>query len=205
MPAWAVILQFHPQRARGQTKLPSSEKAERTGQKGAAAGKAATSRHSSRRPRHGPCGDGVAAPRRPGARERDLKLTPLSAAASRQERTDRLRRDRAAAQALRSAFPAVQQLRLDLQFEGTTTNIPAPQCHVLYPPARAFFAFPCPYADCDGQFDLTAAVNAAIADPSHQIRGVLECSGTRVGERASRYPCLLRLQHGITASCHHNS
>ena len=129
-----------------------------------------------------------------------MSPTPLSAAALRQDRTDRLRRDRAAAQPLRSVFPAVQQLRLDMRFEGTTTNIPAPQSHVLYPPARAFFTFACPHADCDGQFDLTAAVNAAIADPSHRTEGVLECSGTRVGERASRYPCLLRLQHGITAS-----
>lgn len=134
-----------------------------------------------------------------------MRPNPLSAAALRQERTDRLRRDRAAAQALRSAFPAVQQLRLEMRFEGTTKNIPAPQSHVLHPPARAFFTFACPYADCDGEFDLAAAVNAAISDPSHQGCGVLECSGTRVGERASRYPCLLRLQHGIAASYHHNS
>jgi hypothetical protein len=134
-----------------------------------------------------------------------VKLAPMTAAASRQERADRLRRDRAAAQALRAAFPAVEQLRLDMQFEGAAANIPAPQSHVLYPPARAFFAFPCPYADCDGQFDLTAAVNDAIADPSHRTHGVLECSGTRVGERASRYPCLLRLRHGIIATYRHNS
>jgi hypothetical protein len=127
-----------------------------------------------------------------------VKLTPLTAA--RQERAERLRRDRAAAQALRSVFPAVQQLRLDLQFEGTTATTPTPQSHVLYPPARAFFAFPCPYADCDGQFDLTAAVNAALADPSHRSEGVLECSGMRVGDHASRQPCLLRLLHRITAT-----
>lgn len=130
-----------------------------------------------------------------------MRLTPLSSAAARQERADRLRRDRAAAQALRSAFPSVQQLRLDMQFEGTAAaNTPAPQSHVLYPPARAFFTFPCPYADCDGQFDLSAAVNAALADRAHRVEGLLECSGTRVGDRASRQPCLLRLLHKITAT-----
>lgn len=123
-------------------------------------------------------------------------------AAVRQERTEQLRRDRAAAQALRSAFPAVQQLRLDMQFEGSTANIPTAQSHVLYPPAPAFFTFPCPYADCDGQFDLTAAVNAALAEPSHEAQGALECSGTRVGERASRQPCRLRLVHRIAAVYH---
>lgn len=131
-----------------------------------------------------------------------MRLAPPSAAAARQERSDRLRRDRAAARALRSAFPEIQQLRLDMQFEGNAANIPAAQSHVLYPPALAFFVFPCPYADCDGQFDLIAAVNAALADPSHRVEGVLECSGTRVGERASKQPCPLRLLHRITAIYH---
>src|SRR5439155_1712700 len=40
-----------------------------------------------------------------------MKLALLSPAAERQERRDRLRRDRAAALALREVFPAVQQLR----------------------------------------------------------------------------------------------
>jgi len=130
---------------------------------------------------------------------------PLSAAAARQERSERLRRDRAAAQALRSAFPSVQQLRLDMQFEGAAANTPTSQSHVLYPAARAFFAFPCPYADCDGQFDLTEAVNTALADRSHQAEGVSQCSGARVGRRALKQPCLLRLLHKITATYHQSS
>ena len=129
-----------------------------------------------------------------------MKLAPFSAAAVRQERSERLRHGREAAQALRSAFPSVQQLRLDMRFEGTGTNTPTSQSHVLYPPARAFFMFPCPYADCDGQFDLTADVNAALADRSPRAESVLECPGFRVGERATRHPCLLRLVHRITAT-----
>lgn len=131
-----------------------------------------------------------------------MRLAPLSAAAARQERTDRLRRDRAAAQALRSAFPSVQQLRLDMQFEGTAINTPTSQAHVLYPPARAFFAFPCPYADCDGQFDLTAAIDTALADQSHRAEGVLQCSGVRMMARAPSQPCSLRLRHIIIVTYH---
>ena len=93
---------------------------------------------------------------------------------------ERLRRDRAAALPLRTAFPAVQQLRLELKFEGTTANIPAAQSHVLHPPARAFFGFPCPYADCDGQFDLTDAVSAVLANRATEAEGVLKCSGQRL-------------------------
>jgi hypothetical protein len=124
---------------------------------------------------------------------------------AREERSEQLRRDRAAARALRAVFPGVQQLRLDMQFEGTTANIPAAQSHVLYPPAPAFFAFPCPYADCDGRFDLTAAVNTALAAPSHQAGGVMVCQGGRAHNRAAGQPCRLNLKYKIAASYQQDS
>ena len=130
-----------------------------------------------------------------------MRLTPLSPAATRQERVDRLRRDRATALALRAAFPAGQQLRLELKFEGPSANTPAAQSHVLHPPAQAFFTYPCPYADCDGQFDLTGAVSTALATASHQAEGVLECSGVRARDRACKQPCLLRLAYTVIATC----
>jgi hypothetical protein len=108
---------------------------------------------------------------------------------------DRLRRDRAAAPQLRSAFPTVQQLRLELKFAGTTTNIPASQSHVLHPPARAFFAFPCPYADCDGQFDLTGVVSPLLADRLSEAEGALECQGHRPDRLATRASCQLHLNY----------
>ncbi len=189
-------------RARAETKLPSSPKAERAGPKDASAGEAATAVGSPRRSRCERHGHASGASRGPGFSSRGpgVRLNPSSAAAARQERDERLRRDRATAQALRSAFPKIQQLRVDMRFEGSGANIPMPQSHLLYPPARAFFIFPCPYADCDGQFDLVAAVNAALADPSHLLEDVLECPGTRVGARASRHPCSLHLLLRITAT-----
>lgn len=127
-----------------------------------------------------------------------MKLAALSSTAARHERADRLRRDRAAALALRAVYPAVQQLRLELKFESTA-NTPASQSHVLHPPARAFFTFPCPYADCDGQFDLIFAVNAALEDPAHYAEGVLECAGVRA-RYASRQTCGLHLAYSVTAT-----
>jgi len=123
-------------------------------------------------------------------------------AASRQERMDQLRRDRATAQLLREAFPTVQQLRIELKFEGPNSNAPTPQSHVLHPPARAFFEFPCAYWDCDGQFDLTDAVKAALVGATHRAEGVLECRGSRGGDRASRHRCLLRLVYEVSATFH---
>jgi hypothetical protein len=130
-----------------------------------------------------------------------MSLTRSSVAA-RQERIDRLRRDRAAAVALRVAFPAVQHLRLELKFESSSAKAPTLQSHVLHPPAQAFFDFPCPYADCDGHFDLTGAVNAALADPAHHAAGMLECSGLRPGDCASKQPCQLHLIYKVTATYH---
>ena len=128
-----------------------------------------------------------------------MKLALVSPAAALQERRDRLRRDRAGALTVRAAFPDVQQLRLDLKFEGTGSSTPAVQSHILHPPARAFFEFPCPYPDCDGRFDVTPGVNAALTDPAHKAEGTLECFGVRPGECGSRQPCQLRLNYTVTA------
>jgi hypothetical protein len=126
-----------------------------------------------------------------------VRLSSSSPAALRQERAERLRRDRAATQTLRQAFPAVKHLRLELQFEALTENVPASQSHVLHPPAQAFFAFPCPHADCDGQFDLTAAVNTVLTSQTTEAEGVLKCSGQRLDRRASRVPCDLNLRYTV--------
>ena len=122
-------------------------------------------------------------------------------AATRQERMDQLRRDRATASVLRTAFPAVQQLRIELKFVGPGSVVPTPQSHVLYPPARAFFEYPCPYSDCDGQFDLAGAVKAALASAAHRVEGVLACHGSRPHEHTSRQPCQLQLVYEVTATC----
>ena len=130
-----------------------------------------------------------------------MSLTPSSAIA-RQQLRDRLRRDRAAAVAVRVAFPAVQHLRLVFKFESSSAQAPTLQSHILHPPAQAFFEFQCPYADCDGHFDLTGAVNVALADPAHHAAGVLECSGLRPWDCASKRPCQLQLFYKVTATYH---
>ena len=129
-----------------------------------------------------------------------MRLPASSPAAVRQERLDRLRRDRTAALPLRVAFPAVEHLLLALQFESETRNVPAAQSHLLHPPARAFFEFPCPFADCDGQFDLTTVVNAMLTAHAHQAKGVLECAGQRPHPYTLRTPCRLHLVYSVVAT-----
>jgi hypothetical protein len=128
-----------------------------------------------------------------------LKLSAHRSAPTPESRAERLRRSRAAAAALRTAFPTVQQLRLEFSFEETNSHTPAAQSHLLYPPARAFFEFPCPHADCDGQFDLTAVVQRTVTDRTHASRGTVRCSGSRKFDHLSKQPCGLHLVYAITA------
>jgi hypothetical protein len=93
----------------------------------------------------------------------------------------------------------VQHVRVELQFEGTS-NVPASQAHVLHPPARAFFDFPCPYADCDGHFDLSSAVSGTLSTTAHQTAGMLGCAGLRARDHASKQPCELQLAYRIIAT-----
>jgi hypothetical protein len=130
-----------------------------------------------------------------------MRLGQARGTATRHNRYAQLHRDREAAPRLRTMFPWVEQLRFELSFQGGGAATPVPQSHVLHPPARAYFSFPCPYADCDGRFELAAAVSAAVQDPSHRIEGVLECAGSRVSDFRSKPLCQLRLKFTLTAVC----
>jgi len=116
-----------------------------------------------------------------------------------QSRAERLRRGRNAALAVHAAFPRVQQLRLEFSFQAAGSHAPAAQSHLLYPPAQAFFEFPCPHADCDGQFDLAAIVQRTVNDQAHASRGALVCPGTRALDHESRQPCRLQLIYSVSA------
>lgn len=130
----------------------------------------------------------------------DVRFAPPDAGVTRQGRLEQWRRDRATAQPLRAEFPDVQQLRIELKFAGPGSTTPTPQSHVMYPPASAFFEYLCPYADCDGHFDLGGAVEAAMADATHTAEGMLECRGSRARDHSSKQPCLLQLAYKVTAT-----
>lgn len=108
-------------------------------------------------------------------------------------------RDRAAARTLRSAFPGVAQIRVDLTFRDTAALSPGGQSHALHPGARAFFEFLCPHADCDGTFDLTAAVQSVMTDASSQAEGTLDCKGMRPRRGLMKGPCGVSVRYAIVA------
>jgi hypothetical protein len=111
---------------------------------------------------------------------------------------------RAGAPALRERFPQVARLSIDLRFEERNGRTPSPQQHTLFPAARAFFRFACPCAECDGDFDLTAAVDALAGAAGTGRRpaeaaasGRLQCEGWRARDRAGSRPCSIELQYSL--------
>jgi len=110
-------------------------------------------------------------------------------------------RDRAAP--LRAMFPQVAQVQIELSFPGVRDAAPSAQTFVLYPAARAFFRYPCPCQDCDGEFDVSGAVGTLAASQAAAERSSItefSCQGVRSRDRLSGSPCPIRLSCRIVIS-----
>jgi hypothetical protein len=90
-------------------------------------------------------------------------------------------------------------LKLEFAFSepDPDASAPAPHLLVMHPPSQAYFVFPCPYADCDGEFDLTSAVAGLARSGEHSCHGELKCGGQRVRDKNGRTPCQLTLGYTI--------
>jgi len=123
-----------------------------------------------------------------------MKFASAAPTAGRNAVRERQRRDRLIAPALRVRFPELGSLQLNFDFSDRTEFLPSPQVTVFHPPARAYFCFACPYSDCDGEFNLTTTVDAAVNARDARTEGQVRCAGTRHGGTA----CTLCLEYSIT-------
>jgi hypothetical protein len=104
---------------------------------------------------------------------------------------------------LSTLFPEIEQLRIELVFNDCAArSSPSPQLHALYAAATAFFRFPCPCADCDGDFDLTDAVNMLITSRGRKrapsIDGQLACQGMRFRDHGTyQSSCSMQLRFRV--------
>lgn len=128
-----------------------------------------------------------------------MRLVPRQKPSVSRERRERLRKGYDAAQTLRSAFMDAAPVRVHLEFLPVTAPPHAAQSFVMYPAARAFFEYPCPYGDCDGIYELGAAAAQALAPDSPGVSGTVECCGLRSRDGLPRQPCGLRMTYTITA------
>ncbi len=126
-----------------------------------------------------------------------MKFASSRAGDGRGQMRERQRRDRANTQALRHRYPQFASLRLEFDFSDDGKFTPAPQVTVLHPPAAAYFIFPCPYSDCDGEFNLAPVVDAMANSGEVHDEGQMRCCGQRTGTNDVRVGCRLILEYSI--------
>jgi len=129
-----------------------------------------------------------------------------AASVSEQRRYD-LQADRAKTLTVRDTFPQVGVIHIDLDFAESRGHPPSPQRHSLYPPARAFFRFACPCADCDGDFNLAAAVAELVKGGSvgkratgRSVTGRSLCEGTHSRDSTHSEPCRIELSFRVAVA-----
>jgi len=123
----------------------------------------------------------------------------FSSAQGRNLLRERQRRDRATSKPMRVSYPQFASLKLHFEFREADPDVVAPVPHLLFmhPPSHAYFLFPCPHADCDGEFDLTSAVADLARSHESSCDGRQVCGGQRVRDKNGRGPCQLALKYTI--------
>ncbi len=115
------------------------------------------------------------------------------------DRADQMRKRRADSATLRDASPGTALVSVQLNFLPLSTPPHAAQSFVLYPAARAFFEYPCPYGDCDGIYDFSAEAKRTLRHEKTCVTGTVECSGMRSRDGTQKQPCGLRVSYSISA------
>ena len=105
-----------------------------------------------------------------------MRIVSRTARSLLEQKREKSMRKRQAAGTLATAFPRVEQIRIQLRFISKLGAVPAAQTHALYPSAQAYFEFACPHGD-----------------------GTLHCPGTRTGGGTTRPPCNQRVDYWIAA------
>jgi hypothetical protein len=128
-----------------------------------------------------------------------MRIVSRTARSLLEQKREKSMRKRQAAGTLATAFPRVEQIRIQLRFINKMGTVPAAQTHALYPSAQAYFEFACPHGDCDGSIDLNEIALPLLRTSGVQLDGTLHCPGTRTGGGTTRPPCGQRVDYWIAA------
>jgi hypothetical protein len=101
---------------------------------------------------------------------------------------------------LRTLFPRVSLLRVELDFVRDAEWSPSAQVHILYPPSTASFRYPCPVAGCNGAFELSHPVAELLQRSKSVLTDQATCEGVRPVDRVSGRPCALKMKYRIEAT-----
>ena len=128
-----------------------------------------------------------------------MRIVSRTARSLLEQKREKSMRKRQAAGTLATAYPRVEQVRIQLRFVTKKGVVPAAQTHALYPSAQAYFEFACPHGDCDGSIDLNGIALPLLRASGVQADGTVHCPGTRTGGGTVRPPCNQRVDYWISA------
>ena len=115
-----------------------------------------------------------------------------------ESRIERLRVARLTAPLLRDLQASAACVSVQLTFAGDTRLAPETRSFAVYPPARAYFVYPCAFGDCDGQHDLDDVVRGLLRSGVTQASGERQCPGHKPGGAEQGPPCRLGLTYAIS-------
>jgi hypothetical protein len=128
-----------------------------------------------------------------------MRLAARPSQPNAEQRRELSRRKRVAAGPLSGAFPTVESVRIELNFQDESSQRPVRQLHALYPAAPAYFEFPCPHGDCDGALDLNEIMSKLLQRAAPGGEGSLRCPGFRAGPGMTKRPCSLDAHYRVVA------
>jgi hypothetical protein len=100
-----------------------------------------------------------------------------------------LERRRAIAPVLEAAYPNARLVRVQLDFICESVPHHAQQAFLMHPPAKAHFAFPCPFGDCTGIYDLQDSIAGMLKSGTTTDDGSLCCTGLRARQGVPGQVC----------------
>ena len=89
-------------------------------------------------------------------------------------------------------------MNVQLRFLPATAPLHAAQSFSLFPAARAYFSYPCPYGDCDGIYDFGSEADRTLTREKSCVSGTRTCAGVRSRDGLTKQPCGLRVSYTIT-------
>jgi|SwirhisoilCB3_FD_contig_31_7613648_length_578_multi_2_in_0_out_0_1 hypothetical protein len=111
-----------------------------------------------------------------------------------------MRKGAPAIPAVRTVFPDVEELRVELEFQSERGWNPSNQVRILRPAAQASFRYPCAFAGCTGWVELSEPIRHLVERRKDRVAASLGCAGVRPCDRATGKACDAQIRYVIKAS-----
>jgi hypothetical protein len=95
-------------------------------------------------------------------------------------------------------YPNARLVRVQIDFICESLPHHAQQAFLLHPPAKAHFAYPCPFGDCTGIYDLHETIGKMLAGAVTNDSGSRTCGGLRARQGVPGKPCEQVMNYAVS-------